>query len=378
MDFQKLDEDPNFLNLPKQNKKLPFQLPKKIQTSMVLLFCLIFIIVIFVFYLFITIISKSYEISSLEGQLANLSRDFSSKTDEQQSVKLEIESLTAENSKLKDSTNSGLEEIQQLKKEYEKEQFSAEAATESYENIYSQCHDGNAKIEKLIASNEEKSKNVAAAEIDFTNYKKARDVLIEEIESLTKTYRSITGKDPEINPPKEEEYKPLVNNSKIFKTKEDFATMNRWIYQYDGLDFNLVFRSSRDGLISDNFHTLCGKKEQFNSLVVILTTDGEIFGGYTFGNWGMTGYREDKNAFLFNYKQQKFFKVKDPQKAVYTSKGFLAVFGGGDLVIAENKCHSSFPVSYIGKELELTNGVVDFTVKEMEVFHLTKAESSKL
>ena len=129
MDFQKLDEDPNFLNLPKQNKKLPFQLPKKIQTSMVLLFCLIFIIVIFVFYLFITIISKSYEISSLEGQLANLSRDFSSKTDEQQSIKLEIESLTAENSKLKDSTNSGLEEIQQLKKEYEKEQFSAEAAT---------------------------------------------------------------------------------------------------------------------------------------------------------------------------------------------------------------------------------------------------------
>lgn len=374
MDFQKLDEDPNFLNLPKQNKKLPFQLPKKIQTSVVLLFCLIFIIVIFAFYLFIRIISKSYEISSLEGQLANLSREFSLKAKEQQALKLEIDSLTLENKNLKTSTDSGLEEIKQLKKEYEKEQFSAEAATESYENIFSQCQEGTAKIDKLKASNEEKSKKVAETEIECTKYKKARDALIEDIESLTKTYKSISGKDPEIKPPKEEEYKSLVNNSKIFSSKEDFEALNYKIYPNEGLDFNLIFRSSRDGLISDNFHILCGKKDQFNSLVVILTTDGDIFGGYTFGNWGMNGYREDRNAFLFNYRKQKYFKVKDPEKAVYTSKGFLAVFGGGDLVIAENKCHSSFPISYIGDKLELTNGVSDFTVQEMEVFHLTKTQ----
>ena len=108
-------------------------------------------------------------------------------------------------------------------------------------------------------------------------------------------------------------------------------------------------------------------------MTIIQTTKNDVFGGYTFGSWGMSGFREDKNAFLFNVKTQKKFKVRDSAHACFTGEKLLTVFGNGDLVIGENKSHSSFPISYEGDiPFELTNGEENFEVKEMEVFVLSK------
>lgn len=49
---------------------------------------------------------------------------------------------------------------------------------------------------------------------------------------------------------------------------------------------NLIYRGSRDGFLSKNFHNKCDYKGE--TLSIIKSTKGYIFGGYTKINWDST------------------------------------------------------------------------------------------
>ena len=65
------------------------------------------------------------------------------------------------------------------------------------------------------------------------------------------------------------------------------------------------------------------------SLIILKTTEGAVFGGYTSKNWDGTGnWTEDIDAFVFNLTQR--FNCNDPKKAINTQYyGFS--FGDGIL-----------------------------------------------
>lgn len=48
-------------------------------------------------------------------------------------------------------------------------------------------------------------------------------------------------------------------------------------------NWNLMYRATRDGFSASNFHLKCDNKP--NSLVIIKSADGSVFGGYTEQNW---------------------------------------------------------------------------------------------
>lgn len=118
----------------------------------------------------------------------------------------------------------------------------------------------------------------------------------------------------------------------------EFRFSNKW---------KLIYRASDDGFDANDFHFKCDFKQ--NTLIIIKTSNGNIFGGYTTQDWSGTGYKGDMYAFLFSYKNMnnKPIKMKcsDPAFAISCHKQTGPCFGAGhDLFIASdsNKNHSSY------------------------------------
>jgi hypothetical protein len=64
-------------------------------------------------------------------------------------------------------------------------------------------------------------------------------------------------------------------------------------------EWELIYRASRDGFEGYDFHLKCDKKP--NTLVIIKSTNRNIFGGYTEQDWTHTGgYKNDHKAFIFS------------------------------------------------------------------------------
>ena len=88
---------------------------------------------------------------------------------------------------------------------------------------------------------------------------------------------------------------------------------NKKRYQNKKLSLNLLYKATRDGGLSSNFHQKCDKKVQ--QLVFIKTTEGEIFGGYTKeGYRSRDAYVTDDNGFAFSLSNKKNYIPKKRKK----------------------------------------------------------------
>ena len=88
------------------------------------------------------------------------------------------------------------------------------------------------------------------------------------------------------------------------------------------------------GFGSDVFHSRCDGKP--NTLLIVKSTTGYIFGGYTSTAWSsVDGYKIDKTAFLFtltnpaNMTLKLNLKAENEEKAVYHNSGNGPIFGAG-------------------------------------------------
>jgi hypothetical protein len=63
--------------------------------------------------------------------------------------------------------------------------------------------------------------------------------------------------------------------------------------------WNLIYKASQDGFEASSFHSKCDSKP--NTLVLIKSEIGNIFGGYTEQSWSDNNvYKSDSNAFIFS------------------------------------------------------------------------------
>jgi hypothetical protein len=147
--------------------------------------------------------------------------------------------------------------------------------------------------------------------------------------------------------------------------------------------FELLYRGSRDGFRSEDFHSRCDNKG--GTVTIVETTTGFIFGGYTPLSWNSSGnWRQDDSlkSFLFSLKnsmntEPKRFPLKsgNKQHAIYCGPGSGPAFGGAhDLYLIANSNTNSLSASglhsydksgYDGTSLA---GEYNFMVKEIEVF----------
>lgn len=70
------------------------------------------------------------------------------------------------------------------------------------------------------------------------------------------------------------------------------------------ISYELIYKATRDGDKSENFHSKCDNKE--NTIVIIKSKNGKIFGGFTTKFWNHMEYINDPLAFVFSINKQKF------------------------------------------------------------------------
>ena len=138
------------------------------------------------------------------------------------------------------------------------------------------------------------------------------------------------------------------------------------------LNFNLLYRASKDGKDYNDYKTKVGSHK--NLLIIGKTNDNLVLGGYTINNLEGNGFIKDKYAFLYNFKTEKKFQISKEDEALNLKEGKFPCFGNDDITFGPGEQKSKFPNSYKGDNLELTGGKADIKFDDIEIFYLSTAE----
>lgn len=146
------------------------------------------------------------------------------------------------------------------------------------------------------------------------------------------------------------------------------------------INFNLVYKATKDGDSAADFHSKCDSAQC--SVVLVETKKGKRFGGYTSRNWLGDGEdKRDENAFVFmlgqNEKELCAFSIKNGQPAIGCYREWGPVFMGCQIKINDN-CFENGGSTYkkgrnygTTEDFQLTGGSQLFNVKEVEVYSVT-------
>ncbi|TNV79789.1 hypothetical protein FGO68_gene7221 [Halteria grandinella] len=170
-----------------------------------------------------------------------------------------------------------------------------------------------------------------------------------------------------------------ILDSLIIDDEEKFNKIQSFLVQAGRhqRQLRLVYRGSLNSFEASVFHENCDFKT--NTLTIVKTVEGKIFGGFIKKNWKGDGlYKSDPNSWLFNIDAPNIFQVKlGGEKAIGATQLHGPIFGGGhDLFISDDcntNCDSyvnghSFMYSGGVSNLLLTQGKVKFKVLEIEVY----------
>ena len=176
-------------------------------------------------------------------------------------------------------------------------------------------------------------------------------------------------------------------NSLILNKSERRKEFLEKLYEWTGYKkMELLYRGTRDGSKSKNFHNKCDN--QGPTICLCENEKGNIFGGYSSISWESSGGNKSANgSFLFTLTNMydtaptKYPNTQNYDWAVYHDKGYGPIFGGNnDLRINnyfdDNQSYCKLGYSYpdtLGKGNSVFSGDVNtnyFKLKEFEVFKM--------
>jgi hypothetical protein len=151
--------------------------------------------------------------------------------------------------------------------------------------------------------------------------------------------------------------------------------------------WTLLYRGSRDGFAASNFHSKCDRRS--NTVTVIETTKGYVFGGFTPIAWDSSNsgrLDESHKSFLFTVKNPRGneirkFGMNHPSCAIYCRSSYGPIFGSNhDICVCDGCNTSTNNYTNLGGGYsndtkldgrQVFTGESNFTVKEIEVFTVT-------
>ena len=157
----------------------------------------------------------------------------------------------------------------------------------------------------------------------------------------------------------------------------------------DDRNWSLLYRGSRDGFRSYDFHYHCDDKP--NTLTLVKSTNGNIFGGFTRAEWKSTGsFEQDNSAFLFSLVNkennlllfEKKFSSDNYDLSICFSSKCGPIFGGGqDICISDSSNTNTDSYSNLGytythpeypyeseRAKTILAGTYYFQIEEIEVY----------
>ena len=183
----------------------------------------------------------------------------------------------------------------------------------------------------------------------------------------------------------------LLLNTQIVDKKYD-PKLREWLGRMK--KWKLIYRASEYGYTPESFHQYCDNKGP--TLVVIKSTDGWIFGGYTTQSWSgcicyyitifcLVDYQADSQAFIFTLKNPHGanpdrFMIKEAHMAIFCNKDRGPEFGNSDISICDkcnqhDKNHINFQGAYGCQDSSFflsdsgSGNYINFTVLDYEVFN---------
>ena len=191
-------------------------------------------------------------------------------------------------------------------------------------------------------------------------------------------------KNSEINKLKEEmqfmkdKYKNRLIKRDIKGYIYDFAFVEKEIEKQlkkEVIRYELLYKATRDGDKSENFHSKCDDKE--NTLIIFKSKNGKTFGGFTTQLWNDTGnYKNDKFAFAFSLDKKKIYNILDNKSgyyAIWSTSSYGHCFGhstdfgvySGCLGRNDNWCYNQRTYNFNNENM---NGDTCFQVLDYEVY----------
>jgi len=178
----------------------------------------------------------------------------------------------------------------------------------------------------------------------------------------------------------------LLFGTKIL-TPSQAALVVKWVGEVSkGKKWKLGWQATRDGFDVSKFHSLCDKFSE--SIVIIKSESGNIFGGYSADTWSGSGYSNNPKSFLFSVHNSintpQVLKSKASSNETYKYSSYGPTFGSGhDLYICANSntTNSSYtnnpysfngPQGFTGTQNTFLAGSYNFKTKEIEVYGLEK------
>ena len=335
---------------------------------------------------------------------------------ENEMLKQENSLLNKENTSLKNENENLRNELNQYKEEYDKikkEFTSLQNDTvniqeqnkellkikETYEN---QIQLAQNNLEQLTKDNETLNQN-------FTLLSKQNESLITENNSLKNTQQKSAYSDEEIKNLMEElsSYRLKAQENELLKKQleelqyqiqvlqerqeEDDVKEVKGdiIHDMNELEMitkkinkenkriiiNLLYKASADSDSAAIFHEKCDGAN--NTIVLVETTDGKRFGGYTTKSWkGNCIEKADTDAFIFSFDKMKTYDNIPGDDAIGCYPKFGPIFLGCQIKIFDNaftKGGTTFEKELnfnTEEDYELTGGNRTFGVKDIEVYEV--------
>ena len=149
-----------------------------------------------------------------------------------------------------------------------------------------------------------------------------------------------------------------------------------------GAKFNLLYKAFSDGDKASIFHKKCDGHPI--SLVLIETSDGVRFGGFTKKSWdGKNLKKNDNDAFVFSIDTGLCYDIKKNEPAIGCYPKFGPVFFGCQIRIYDEFFTKGGTTCLKGlnykttKDFELNNGQRNFVVKDIEVYGIETIDITK-
>ena len=221
----------------------------------------------------------------------------------------------------------------------------------------------NELIEEIKLIKEENNKKDLVIK-ELLNWKKNIEKELENKKNSKKIKLNIDSKIIE----KKSELDFIVNE---LKNKDQFFNNN--------ISFKLIYRGTRDGHLSSDFHKKCDGFDK--TITLIKTQKGLKFGGYITYGWGSSEdyVDDDEDCFAFSISLRRIYYPREGKFKYYFSKDYgpsFAVFGlennlfeKSSLNIHTKEEANAFFTGFTS-DYEINGGEKVFQVEELEVFQI--------
>lgn len=288
----------------------------------------------------------------------------------------------------KSKTNNDInDKINQIKENNNKLQIDINSLNSEISQLSKRSTELKDQLDKLKKQQNESPDNKELTELntkfsslekEYKEFEEQEKKLNTEIESSEKENKSSEDKIKELRDKLSSLEKEKQNRVKKTSTIADSviltdADINLILDIFDGkLDFNLLYRASRDGKEYSNYKSKVGTHK--NLFIVGKTDNDEKIGGYTVSDLSGNGFIKDKYSFLYNFKKEKKFRIEKEDEALHLEDGKFPCFGDGDVTFGPGSQKIKFPKSYKGDELELTGGKSEIKFDDIEIFYLSATD----